>query len=306
VDLGVERAQRRKARRQARRDELIDLLRPGQILEPVLAEIEQARLRRQLAVSHVGRGRRDQDLAAIRDPEQPRTAVHALAEVVVVARLGRTGMDRHAHLDAADVREILAAERLLRSQGRRDGIGRRYEGGVERVAGSAEHVPARPQQRLAHEMVVPGHGDPHRFGPRLPALGRALDVGDQESENTARQRLPGARGRGGVDDGRGAWHTLSSDPHRTVRADPIRPHKTAEVTARDSLVELGREPVPRPGLFDWIEHDGMGIERAATIRSGVTARARATRPAGPPASLALVARPAGARGGARLGEGEWV
>src|SRR5829696_1645822 len=48
VDLGVERAQRRKARRQARRDELIDLLRPGQILEQVLAEIEQARLRRQL------------------------------------------------------------------------------------------------------------------------------------------------------------------------------------------------------------------------------------------------------------------
>jgi hypothetical protein len=249
VDLGVERAQRRKARRQARRDELIDLLRPGQILEPVLAEIEQARLRRQLAVSHVGRGRRDQDLAAIRDPEKPRTAVHALAEVVVVARLGRTGMDRHADLDAADVREILAAERLLGGQGRRDGIGRRDESGVERVAGGAEHVPARPQQRLAHEVVVAGHGDAHGFGPRLPALGRALDVGDQESENAARQRLPGSRGRGGVEDSRGAWHALSSDLTEQLELDPICPRKTAEVTARDSLIELGREPVPRPDLF---------------------------------------------------------
>jgi len=121
----------------------------------------------------------------------------------------------------------LAAERLLRGKRRRNGIGRRDEGGVERVAGGAEHVPARAQQRLAHEVVVAGHRDPHGFGPRLPALGRALDVGDQESENAARQRLPGARGRGGVEDGRGAWHALSSDPHRTVRARP-------DTSARDS------------------------------------------------------------------------
>jgi hypothetical protein len=43
-------------------------------------------------------------------------------------------MDRHAHLDAADAREVLAAERLLRRKSRRDGIGRGDEGGVERVA----------------------------------------------------------------------------------------------------------------------------------------------------------------------------
>ena len=211
-------------------------------------------------------------------------------------------MDRHADLDAADVREILAAERLLRGKRRRNGIGRRDEGGIERVAGGAEHVPARAQQRLAHEVVVAGHRDPHGFGPRLPALGRALDVGDQESENAARQRLPGARGRGGVEDGRGAWHTLSSDLIEQFELDSICPRKTAEVTARDSLVELGREPVPRPGLFDRIEHDGMGIEIAATIRNGVTARACATRPAGPPASLTLVARPAAGLVAARAWE----
>jgi hypothetical protein len=89
----------------------------------VLAEIEQARLRRQPAARHVsGRGG-DQDLTAIGYPEEAGTAVHALAEIVVIARLGRTGVHRHAHLDAADLREVFAAERLLGGKGRGDRLG---------------------------------------------------------------------------------------------------------------------------------------------------------------------------------------
>ena len=60
-----------------------------------------------------GRNRREQDLAAVADREDPGVAVERLAEEVALARLGRPGVDRHPDPERAGVAPRRVAQRAL-------------------------------------------------------------------------------------------------------------------------------------------------------------------------------------------------
>ena len=73
----VERAQRWKVGDEIGREQLVDVLGASEVAQPVLAQIAQARLRRQVALHEIGGDTRYQHLAAVSDREQTRDAIDA-------------------------------------------------------------------------------------------------------------------------------------------------------------------------------------------------------------------------------------
>jgi hypothetical protein len=87
---GAEGLQRWKFRFHPRGDRLVEPLRRRQVLQPVLAQIEQLDLRSELAVHELRRSLRDQDLAAVAG------AHHAGSPMHVQAGVQTFGLDRLA------------------------------------------------------------------------------------------------------------------------------------------------------------------------------------------------------------------
>jgi len=70
VRARVERSQRRKLCRNVGGDELTHALGPGEVAQAVLAEVAQARSRRQRSAYELRRDARKEHLTAMRDAEQ--------------------------------------------------------------------------------------------------------------------------------------------------------------------------------------------------------------------------------------------
>ena len=99
VGRGFERAQRREVRPQVGMQDLVDVLRGRQVLQPDAAEIAQRGRRGQACADLVDDRLRHQDLAAVRHAHDPRGAIDGRAEVVVVAPLDDAHVQPAAHAD---------------------------------------------------------------------------------------------------------------------------------------------------------------------------------------------------------------
>ena len=79
-------------------------LRPPQVTQPVLAQVDEPVLLGQRVVEQLFRRGRHDDLSAVRHRHQPLGAIHRAAAVVAVADLGLAGMDPHP--DAHGLRDV--------------------------------------------------------------------------------------------------------------------------------------------------------------------------------------------------------
>ena len=131
----VERVQRRELVRQAVDLELVELLRAGQVLQHVLAEVAELDARPEQRA----RGLRDEHLAAVAGRHHARRVVHVEADVAAVHPPRLAGVQAHAHADLVAVGPVVPGERALAVHGRRGGVGGRLERDEEPVALGPEH-----------------------------------------------------------------------------------------------------------------------------------------------------------------------
>ncbi len=130
-------------------DDLPHVFGRGQVLEIVDAQVDH------LDVGAVGAGFvRDQELAAVPGGHDSRRSIHDRAEVVVPAKVGDSGVDRHPRLDVDRRRPRFAGEDPLDLDGGGDGVRHAPEDGGEAVTGVGEDDSAPPLDRLDHQLVV--------------------------------------------------------------------------------------------------------------------------------------------------------
>ena len=163
----VEAAQRRE-RAVA---ELIDPLRPRQVLEPMLAEVDDIVVSREQVARRLG----EQHLAAVARGRDPRRAMHVHADVA------RLRQQRLAGMDADPSAERMRGERGLRRSCGGDRIGRAREGDEERVALGVDldavvRLPGSPERCPMQSEL----GCVRRRSDLVQQRRRAFDVGEEE------------------------------------------------------------------------------------------------------------------------------
>ena len=124
------RPQCRELGRQALDVELVDVLRPVEVLEAMLPEVADPDLRELVVLEHRAGRLRHEDLAAVPGRHDPRRAVNAEAVVPLVADAGLARVDPHPHpavraRPARDARRARAEPRLPPAPRRRPGETRR-------------------------------------------------------------------------------------------------------------------------------------------------------------------------------------
>ena len=164
------------------RHQLEEALRPGEILQPVLIQVDQRDRVGQGVADERLRRLRHQDLPPVPDGEDAGDAIDGGTEVVGVALLRVPGVQRHPHPEHAGVAPRLVGERPLTGDGGLHGLGRHREGGADGVADRLEDDAAMGLDRLAQQSVVASQGRGHGLGQLLPALGGTLDVREEERD----------------------------------------------------------------------------------------------------------------------------
>ena len=103
-------------------DELEEALRTTEILEPMLAEVDQVSARRECLLRE-GAGRlRQKDLSPVPGGHDPRRPVDRRAEEVVAAMLSLTGVHAHPHPQRTGLTPRFRGDAELGSQGGGRGV----------------------------------------------------------------------------------------------------------------------------------------------------------------------------------------
>ncbi len=158
----------------------------GEVLEPVLAEVEKGDPSADLARDDA-RGIREDDLAAVGSRRDTRRAVHLDAHVVARDDQDLAGVDAHAHPDVTAVPRM-DGEGLLGGDGRADGPGGCWEGDEDGVALGSERHAALCGGGPGHDVPVRAEGlAVGRVADVGEQAGRALDVGEQKGDDAFRQ-----------------------------------------------------------------------------------------------------------------------
>ncbi len=97
-----QRAQRRKVRRQARSNDLVDPLRLGKVLDMIGAEIAQRRIGLERIGDQRGALRCQQNLRSVTDCQKTRDVVERGAEEVSIAFVGGAAVDGRAYAQAVE------------------------------------------------------------------------------------------------------------------------------------------------------------------------------------------------------------
>jgi hypothetical protein len=90
---------------------------PREIFQPVLAEIDDANVVRQVVLDELARCVRQQNLTAVRGGADARTAVDTHADVALAADQRLAGVQSHADAERGVLRPGLGGERPLRRDG---------------------------------------------------------------------------------------------------------------------------------------------------------------------------------------------
>ena len=172
-------------------DELMKRLRPRQVLEAVLAEVEQRG-----RVDELRSRRRDEDLPAVGDCGDPSGTMNIRANVSLVGDVWRARMDAHPHRDR---------ERPLRRRCRLQRAGRSRKRDEERIALRVDLDSALPRARLPDDAPVFGQCLGVALGTEIVQESRGpLDVREQKGDRAGgkialhrRIVVSRRRGRGG-------------------------------------------------------------------------------------------------------------
>ena len=243
---GRHRGQRREVRRQIADDELEQMLGAIEVLQPVLTEIPERDIGRQLVGDQLARGARDQHLPAVAGRADPRRAVDVQTDVVVQSRR----RPRRCGRPCARARPTPSGQRLATASARCAATAaatasrRPREGDEEGVTlGVDLATVVRVERRAQHALMLGEHLGVAAAQPRQQPR-RALDVGEQERDGPARKLR----------------HTRSyAQSPRHVKSCPDRDPPTAGP---------GPRPPPRPR-----RHTGSLLqcnegERSSTPRPG--------------------------------------
>ena len=222
VEMAIEALERWELDDQTGTAQLVDVLRLQQVPQAMRAEIEQVAARRQRRLSH-GPGRLgEEDLLAIPGPQQARQAVQAGSEIVAVAGGRLPDVDGHPHPQRTEIAPIFLSQRRLRGDGGRDRRRHGWERGLDRIADRLEEDAVLGRDRVVEQGEVALDRRPHRRGIALPALGAALDVGEEEGNCPAREL-----------------------GHSSAPATKRRPERTDRVHIRARLVRFRLARAPR-------------------------------------------------------------
>ena len=171
-----DRLQRREVGPQPAERELVETLRPGEVLEQVLAEVERFH-------PAAGQGAcltTQEDLAAVGCSHHAGRTMNVEPDVVAVEQSRLAGVETHADADRAARRPRVLGERTLSGGRSRDGVRRARECDEERIALGVDLVAVVGAERLPEEAAV-------RLEQLVVTVTRlvqqargALDVGEQE------------------------------------------------------------------------------------------------------------------------------
>ncbi len=126
----------------------------GKVLEPVRAEIDKHGTGGQGAMRDISRDARHQYLAAVADGHEPRDAVNGRPKVITVSLDRFARMQRTAHPQASNCREVFGAERALRVHTSSNPFGCACKDAAKGVADGLEDMTAVPFYRGAQMCVV--------------------------------------------------------------------------------------------------------------------------------------------------------
>jgi hypothetical protein len=166
--------QRRELRLQARCEELVESLRPRQILEAMLSEVAR------LDIGEIARRLREHDLTTARRGANASRPVHVEADVTTADDRRLSGMDAHADMHRKSV------ESALPSGGSKNGVAGAIEGVEQRIALRVDLVSR--SEGLAQPLTVLLEGLSKRDHTELGEQARGLlDVSKEKCDGTARQ-----------------------------------------------------------------------------------------------------------------------
>ena len=179
-EMRFKRAERREFVPQAGRPNLEHPLRAIEVSKAVVASIDELVLVGWSIAEQRPAGARDEDLAAVADREEARHPVEHRSEVVAVAALGGSGVDRHPDAERPGCAPGVRGKRPLSGDRRPDRGVDAVEHGKQPVAGRLDDGPAGSFDRGCEQAIVGFERDGHRLAMVLPEAGAALDVGEQE------------------------------------------------------------------------------------------------------------------------------
>jgi hypothetical protein len=103
-------------------------------------------------------GVREQDLSAVASRTEPGDAVECVSEIVAVALLGDSDVERDTDAERGKRLPGLGEQRVLGGEGRFEGGGGGGEDGLEGVADGLDHLATVGIDGLAQQGVVAGEG----------------------------------------------------------------------------------------------------------------------------------------------------
>ena len=133
-NLLIDRSRRREIARQPIGDDLEDLLRTIDVLQPVFAEVAQGHAWNLVVVNDAGGGAREEHLSTVRDGADSRGAMDGDAGVVVIGNVWLARVQTHANRNPSSVRPVMIREGVLSRDRAFNCIARMTEGDEERVA----------------------------------------------------------------------------------------------------------------------------------------------------------------------------
>ena len=246
--------------------ELEDALGAPEVLEPVLAEVAQARTVREVVRGEGRGGGRQEHLPAVPGGHDPGGAVDGRTEVVVAAPFGVPAMDADPDAERPGFRPCRRREPALDGETCRHPVSGRRRSRHQSVAGRLHDLPASRLDGAAQDRVVPLKGGRHGVGQSLPELGAAGDVGEQERKC--------ARADPGDGVCPGGLHPWTIDAGRPKR-EAIGPHGPASVDAAlqagpERLAQLGLEDLARAALGQRVAE----VDLAGHLEAGQVLRGR--------------------------------
>ena len=250
----VQGAQSREVAGEARVHQLEHSLRPGQVLEPVGAQVAQPHLFWEVVLHHLCHCGREHHLPPVRSTHEARAAVERRPEVVGPLALHLAQVHPHPRSQRPRRAPGLPVQGPLPGQGGRTASVGRAKAAYTASPTVSKTTPPEASTAPCREVVVAGHGPPVGGGVGLQQAGAALQVGEQERHRPlgqcprrahrsppprpqrTQQRLPRQRGplRGTMRRRSGAarawanpWanRDLRQAPERASPASPASPHQ---------------------------------------------------------------------------------
>ena len=175
------------------RHNFVETLGAADALELALAEVAQLETRKRVVAEEPVRRPGDEDLPAARDRHDPRGPVHRQAEVAALGGLGLPGVDADAHPDVGAVGPVVLRERPLSVERSPHGLLRVCEREEERLALRVDLVPGMRREGVPQQPLMAAHHVRPPLAERARELRRALHVGEEKRDRSARQVAHEAR-----------------------------------------------------------------------------------------------------------------